>query len=139
MFHISLPGCSSPKNSHLPPSLWIHQEPQELEVPGGPVVKTLYFQCRRQGVPSLVGELRSLRLHSAAKRIQNKQKQKNMKPQDSVSQQAISFLVRSQVEECGISMKRNKETPRNEQQPLAEVFFPNDSRKSHQMIYKIVL
>ena len=129
MFHISLPGCSSPKNSHLPPSLWIHQEPQELEVPGGPVVKTLCFQCRQQGVPSLVRELRSIRLHSAAKRIQNKQKQKkNMKPQDSASQHAISFLVRSQVEECGISMKRNKETPRNEQQPLAELFFPNDSQ-----------
>ena len=129
MFHISLPGCSSPKNSHLPPSLWIQQEPQELEVPGGPVIKTLYFQCRGQGVPFLVGELRSLRLQSAAKRIQNKQKQKKkkMKPQDSASQQATSFLVRSQVEECGLSTKRSKETPRNEQQPLAELFFPNDS------------
>ena len=45
--------------------------------PGGPVVKTLCFQCRRTQIQSLVDELRSHKLCSSAKKREREIKKKN--------------------------------------------------------------
>ena len=42
-------------------------------VPGGPLVKTLHFQCRGERVRSLVGELRFHMSHGAAKKQQQEE------------------------------------------------------------------
>ena len=45
-----------------------------VDFPGGPVVKTLHFQCRRVQVRSLVGELRSPMPYSMTKKKKSKVK-----------------------------------------------------------------
>ena len=46
--------------------------------PGGPVVKTLCFQCRGTQIQSLVEELRSHKLCSSAKKKRNKKEKPHL-------------------------------------------------------------
>ena len=73
------------------------REGREGDVPGGPVVRALYFQCRGERLRSLIGELRFHMSHGAAKKATARRKQIKKKPTGSEEGNAITPVRRSET------------------------------------------